>query len=267
MKLRNARALITGASRGLGCSIAQTFAERGSEVALVARSGDALEALARELHGKAYPTDLTDPTDVEALIGRVEADGPVDVLVNNAGLDCVRPFADTSAQQVRDLLQVNLAAPMELCRQVMPRMVSRGRGHIVNVSSMGALTVTPGVTLYGATKAGLSQFTSGLHQELRGTPVATTLVQIAAVKTDMADNIRGFGPTRRAIERFERWHMLPRDDLDPATVADAIADAVEHGRRYVTLPRRIVPTAMMTELPRRLTELMVIGLDMNNDEL
>jgi len=209
MKLRNARALITGASRGLGRSIAQTFADRGSDVALVARSGGALETLAKELHGKAYPTDLTDPAAVEALIDRVEADGPIDVLVNNAGLDCVRLFADTSAQQVRDLLQVNLAAPMELCRQVMPRMLSRGRGHIVNVSSMGALSVTPGLTLYGTSKAGLSQFTSGLHAELRGTPVATTLVQIGAVKTDMADNIRGFGPTRPAIERRERSRSSP----------------------------------------------------------
>jgi short-subunit dehydrogenase len=266
MKLKNARALITGASRGLGQSIAQTFAERGSEVALVARSGNPLELLAKELDGKAYPTDLTDPAAVEALIDRVEADGPIDVLVNNAGLDSVRLFADTSAQLVRDLLQVNLAAPMELCRQVMPRMVSRGRGHIVNVSSMGALSVTPGVTLYGTSKAGLSQFTSGLHQELRGTPVATTLVQIGAVKTDMADNIRHFGPTRRVIERSVRWHMLPRDDLEPAAVANAIADAVERQRRYVTLPRRIAATAMMTELPRRLSELMIIGLDMNKDE-
>ncbi len=266
MKLKSTRALITGASRGLGRSIAQTFAERGSEVALVARSGDALETLARELGGKAYPTDLTDPAAVEALIDRVEADGPLDVLVNNAGLDCVSLFADTSAQQVRDLLQVNLAAPMELCRQVMPRMVSRGRGHIVNVSSMGAISVTPGVTLYGTSKAGLSQFTSGLRQELRGTPVSTTLVQLGAVKTDMVDNVRGFGPTRRVIERSERWHMLPRNDLEPETVANAIADAVEHQRRYVTLPRRIVATAMMTELPRRLSELMTTGLDMSKDE-
>jgi short-subunit dehydrogenase len=266
MKLRNARALITGASRGLGRSIAETFAERGSEVALVARSGDALQMLAKELDGKAYPTDLTDPAAVEALIDRVEADGPIDVLVNNAGLDSVCLFADTSAQQVRDLLQVNLAAPMELCRQVMPRMVSRGRGHIVNVSSMGAISVTPGVTLYGTSKAGLSQFTSGLHQELRGTPVATTLVQIGAVKTDMIDDIRGFGPTRRVTERAERWHMLPRDDLEPATVANAIADAVERQRRYVTLPWHIRATAMMTEFPRRLSELLIVGLDMSNDE-
>jgi short-subunit dehydrogenase len=264
VKLTNARALITGASRGLGHSIAQTFAERGCKVAVVARSGDALEQLADDLEGKAYPTDLTDPAAVEALIDRVEADGPIDVLVNNAGLDCVGLFADASAQQIRDVLQVNLAAPMELCRQVMPRMLSRGRGHIVNVSSMGALSITPGLTLYGTSKAGLSQFTSGFHQELRGTPVATTLVQIGSVKTDMVDNVRGFGPTRRVMERAERWNMLPRNDLEPTTVADAIADAVEHTRRYVTLPRRIVATAMMTELPRRLSELMVTGLDMTD---
>src|SRR6516225_9620400 len=147
MKLRNARALITGASRGLGRSIAQTFADRGSDVALVARSGGALETLAKELHGEAYPTDLTDPAAVEALIDRVEADGPIDVLVNNAGLDCVRLLPDTSAQEMRDLMQVNLLAPMELCRQLMPRMQARGRGHIVNVSSVGAVSVSPGVTV------------------------------------------------------------------------------------------------------------------------
>ena len=123
-----------------------------------------------------------------------------------------------------------------------------------------------GVTLYGSSKAGLSQFTSGLRQELRGTPVATTLVQIGGVKTDMVDNVRGFGPTRRVIERSERWRMMPRDDLEPELVANAIADAVEHQRRYVTLPRRIRTTVMMTELPRRLSEIMTIGIDMSKDE-
>jgi short-subunit dehydrogenase len=265
VKLQNTRALITGASRGLGRSIAEALAQRGADVALVARNADALEVLAKELEGKAYPTDLTDPVAVEALIDRVEADGPIDVLVNNAGLDHVGFFPDTSAQQVRDLLQVNLAAPMELCRQLMPRLVSRGRGHIVNVSSQGAISVTPGVTLYGTSKAGLSQFTHGLRQELRGTPVGTTLVQIGAVKTDMIDNIRTFGPTRRVIERFERWHMAPREALEPATVANAIADAIEHQRKYVTLPRQMMATAAMTELPRRLSEIMVTGLDMKTE--
>lgn len=265
MKLKNTRALVTGASRGLGRSIAESLAARGADVALVARSADALELVAKEVDGKAYPTDLTDPAAVDALVDRVEADGPIDVLVNNAALDHVGLFPDTSAQQVRDLLQVNLGAPLELCRQLMPRMLARGRGHIVNVSSMGAVSISPGVTLYGTSKAGLSHFTAGIRQELAGTPVGTTLVQVGAVKTDMIDNIQGFGPSRRAIERFGRFHLLPAEDLEPATVADAIADAIERRRRHVRLPRSIAPTSMLVEFPRRMSEILLKGIDMRAD--
>jgi len=262
MRLTKTRVLITGASRGLGRSIAEVVSQRGAEVALVARNKEALELLAKELGGKAYPTDLTDPEAVNALVDRLEADGPVDVLINNAGLDCVRLLPDTSAQEMRDLLQVNLMAPMELCRQLMPLMLRRGRGHIVNVSSMGAVSVSPGVTVYATSKAGLSHFTAGIRQELRGTPVKTTLVQIGAVKTDMIDGIRGFGPARRAIERSQRLHMLPREDLEPEVVANAIADAIERERRYVTLPRRIAASAILTELPRKMSAAMLVGIDM-----
>ncbi len=265
MKLNHTRALITGASRGLGRSIAEVLARRGVDVALVARDGAALTLLAEELGGQAYPVDLSDPAAVGALPDRVEADGPVDVLINNAGLDCVRLLPDTSAQELRNLLQVNLLAPMELCRQLMPRMVGRGRGHIVNVSSMGAVSVSPGVTVYATSKAGLSHFTAGIRQELKGTPVGTTLVQIGAVKTDMLDGIRRFGPARRAIERSQRLHMLPREDLEPEFVAIAIADAIENGRRYVTLPRRIAGSALLTELPRRMSAAMLAGIDMSAD--
>ncbi|QLL06824.1 SDR family NAD(P)-dependent oxidoreductase [Mycobacterium vicinigordonae] len=265
MRLTNTRALITGASRGLGRSIAEVLAQRGAEVAVVARDGAALNLLAKELGGKAYPTDLSDPAAVEALPDRVEADGPIDILINNAGLDCCRLLPDTSAQEVRDLLQVNLLAPMELCRQLMPRMVDRGRGHIVNVSSVGAVSVSPGVTVYATSKAGLSHFTAGIRQELKSTLIGTTLVQIGAVKTDMLDGIKQFGPARRAIERSQRMHMLPREDLEPVVVAEAIADAIERNRRYVTLPRRIAASAIMTELPRRMSAAMLAGIDMRAD--
>src|SRR5699024_10676609 len=153
---------------GLGRSIAEVAAERGADVAVVARDGAALEVLAKELDGKAYPTDLSDPAAVEALIDHGAAAGRLDVLINNAALDHVGLLPEAPPQAVRDVLQVNLAAPMELCRQLMPRLLSRGRGHLVNVSSMGALSITPGLTLYGTSKAGLSQFTHGLRQELRG---------------------------------------------------------------------------------------------------
>lgn len=265
LSLRNARVLVTGASRGLGRSIAEVVARRGADVALVARSGDSLEILAKELDGRAYPTDLCDRGAVEALIDRVEDDGPIDVLINNAGIDRVGRFPEASAQEVRDLLQVNLNAPMELCRQAMPRMLARGRGHIVNVSSMGAISTGPGVTLYGASKAGLSHFTAGIRSELRGKPVSTTLVQIGEVKTDMIDHIRQFEPARRTIERSLKWGMLPREALEPDAVAEAIAAAVEHNRRHVIMPRRIAAMAKFTEFPRRVSELMLTGIDQESD--
>lgn len=265
MQLSHTRALVTGASRGLGKSIAEVLARRGADVALVARSGDSLAVLAKELGGTAYPTDLCDPDAVEQLVDRVEADGPVDVLVNNAGIDHVGRFPEASAQQVRDLLQVNLAAPMELCRQLMPRMVQRGRGHIVNVSSFGAISQGPGVTLYGTSKAGLSHFTAGIRSELRGKPVGTTLVQIGEVKTDMIDHIREFGPARRTIERSIKWRMIPPSALEPEVVATAIVDAIERNRRHVILPRQIVPMAMFTEFPRRVSEIMLTGIDQDSD--
>lgn len=263
MELRNTRALVTGASRGLGKSIAEVLAARGAEVALVARDAESLNLLAKELGGKAYPTDLTDPAAVEALLARVEADGPIDVLVNNAGIDRVGRFQDASAKDVLNLLQVNLAAPMELCRQVMPGMVSRGRGHIVNVSSYGAISQGPGVTLYATSKAGLSHFTAGIRSELRSSPVGTTLVQIGEVKTDMIDHIREFTPARKTIERFERMRMLPAEALEPVEVATAIADAIEQNRRHVILPKRIAPMAKFTEFPRRMSEILLTGIDQN----
>lgn len=264
MQLNRARVLVTGASRGLGRSLAQTLAGRGAQVALVARNAGDLEVLAKELGGTAYPTDLTDPAAVEALLERVEADGPVDVLINNAGVDRVGRFADTSAEQVRELLQVNLAAPMELCRQAMPRMLARGRGHIVNVSSFGAISTGPGVTAYGASKAGLSHFTAGIRGELRGKPVGTTLVQIGEVQTDMIDHIRAFAPARRTIERAEKLRMTA-PAMQPQAVAAAIATAIERNRRHVVLPRSITVLAKFTEFPRRVSELMLTGIDQDEN--
>jgi short-subunit dehydrogenase len=258
MQLRNSRVLVTGASRGLGRNIAQAMARRGADVALVARNAEQLEELAKELGGKAYPADLMDPAAVEELIGRVEADGPVDVIVNNAGVDRVGRFYEASSQDVRDLLQVNLIAPMELCRQAMPLMIKRGRGHIVNVSSMGAISTGPGVTLYGASKAGLSHFTAGIRSELRGKPVNTTLVQ-------MIDHIRSFGPARRTIERSLKFRMIPQEPLDADMVAEAIADAVEKEKKHVILPKRIAAMAYLTETPRRVSELMLTGIDQDSD--
>src|SRR5262249_8520893 len=143
--------------------------------ALVARSEGPLAKLAAEFGGDAYPADLSDPDAIAPLVARIEADGPIDVLVNNAGLDLTGTFTELPADGIGQLLAVNLLAPMLLCRDVIPAMVRRGRGHIMNVSSLAGTNALPGVVPYSTSKAGLSHFTAGLRAELKGTCVTTTL--------------------------------------------------------------------------------------------
>src|SRR4051812_16372003 len=113
MDIRGKRVLITGASRGIGESLAHAFADAGAKVALIARTQTAVEALARTLGGTAYAVDLSDPAQVDGLIGRVEQDGgPVDVLVNNAGLESFTgSFTDAPADDLPRVVQVNFLAP------------------------------------------------------------------------------------------------------------------------------------------------------------
>ena len=185
MHLAGAHVLVTGASRGIGALLAEQAAGRGATVTLVARSGEPLQALAERIGGCAAPTDLADPAARRGLVQRVEdqAGRPVDVLVNAAGVDAVGSLLATNDQDMAELLQVNLLAPAELCRQVVPGMIARGRGHVVNVSSGFSTVAAAGVASYCASKAGLSHFTAALRQELTGTGVGTTLVELGPVRT------------------------------------------------------------------------------------
>ncbi len=194
MKLSGRRVLVTGGSRGIGEAIARVCATAGADVALVARSPDQLEKVAADIGGRAYVADLADPSQVDGLIARVERDGPIDVLVNNAGIDDVGSFLDMADGHIAHVLQVNLVAPMELCRQVIPGMVSRGGGHVVNVSSMAGTNGVPGLAVYSASKSGLSHFTALLRAEFRGLPLGTTLVEVGVIETAMADHVRTYGP-------------------------------------------------------------------------
>ncbi len=108
MQLNGKRVLVTGASRGIGEALARSFSAAGATVALVARSDDQIQALARELSGDAYAADLSDPTQVAGLIARVERDGaPIDVLVNNAGLESTAGFTQAPDDELRQITEVN----------------------------------------------------------------------------------------------------------------------------------------------------------------
>lgn len=147
MNLRGRRVLVTGGSRGIGAALARGFRDRGAELALVARPSEDLDRTTSSVAGRAYPCDLADADAVAGLVARVEEDGPIDVLVNNAGISGVGWFADRTHEEIHRLLDVNLRAPMLLTRDVIPGMLARGSGAIVNVSSMAAVFSPPGLTM------------------------------------------------------------------------------------------------------------------------
>lgn len=257
--LHGRRALITGASRGIGEALAHAFVAAGATVSLVARTEPALRTVAGRVGGSAHVADLSDAEQVADLIDRVEdADGPVDILVNNAAIDSAVAFTDVSHEHLRTVTQVNYLAPAELCRQAVPRMLRRGGGHIVNVSSMGGGIAFPGNVPYSASKAALTQFTAGLRADLRGLPVRTTLVALGPVPTDMLAASAQYRPTELAYRRLYRLGLMV--DVPRERVAREVVRAVAKRRRYVFLPRRSADVPVIAEIPRLAVELLLAGV-------
>jgi short-subunit dehydrogenase len=263
MDLRGARVVVTGASRGIGAGLVTALAARGSRVVLVARSRDAIAARAAEIGGEAYPADLSDPSTIEPLVRSIEAGGPIDVLVNNAGIDLTGALVDLDADRILELLAVNLAAPILLSRAVILAMRTRGSGHIVNVSSLAGTNALPGLAPYSTSKAGLSHFTAALRAEVKGTGITTTLAEIGPVESSMMDSLHGHPPTERALLRLRRLQLAVELDMD--AVVRQLADAIEQQRRHVRLPRRNALFPILTESPRRITELLLAGVPAHND--
>jgi short-subunit dehydrogenase len=259
MDLRERNVLVTGASRGIGEAIAKRFVAQGAHVIGVARNADLLGKVMADIGSSAVPTDLADPAQVDGLVERIERDhGPVDILVNNAGLDMAGALVDTTAEEVRTIHQVNLVTPIELCRQVLPGMLRRGRGHIVNVSSLAGVGGFSGMTSYCSTKGGLTNFTGVLRLELKGTPIGTTLVELGPVPTDMLEHVNDFTPTRKSFDRFYKLQMLV--DVPKETVAEDVVAAVEKGKRHVRIPKRALAFPLLNEAPRRIIETLLVGV-------
>lgn len=172
-------ALVTGASAGIGAAIARIFAGHGYDVALTARRGDRLDKLAEEIrlrHGVetlTFAADLADPAAPAAILDHLAAHGrAVDALINNAGYGVPGAYADTAWEAQARSVQVMLTAPCELTHKVLPGMLERKFGRIVNVASLaGLIPGSAGSTLYGATKSFLVRFSQSLHLETQGAGV------------------------------------------------------------------------------------------------
>src|SRR5947209_12412829 len=185
--LKEATVVVTGGSRGIGPHIAEALAGQGARVALVARSEPELQANARRLAeaGReviALTADVTSPRERRQVIDTVErALGPIDVLVNNAGGDLQREFHNMTEDEVRGVLELNLTSAMILTRLVLPGMLERGRGHVVNVSSMAGRVSFPYTEAYSAAKDGLIGFTRVLRADYRDRGVSASTLILGAV--------------------------------------------------------------------------------------
>ena len=228
-------------------------------MALVARDGAALEAVAGPLGGTVHPADLLDPEQLGRLVHRVEDEaGPVDVLVSNAGIGSTGAHWDTSAAELAAQVQLNLTAPLELARQAVPRMLRRGGGHLVHVASLAAIASVPGMTTYAATKAGLAHGTAALRDELKGLPIGVTAVLVGGVPTDLLAHGEEYRPFARSFARLRRIQLVP--DTAPDDLAAAVVQGVERGRRTVYLPRRAAPFVAAVEAPRLLVRAALVGV-------
>jgi uncharacterized protein len=259
MRVSGSHVLLTGATGDIGRRLAVHLSDAGARVTLVARHRDALEALAAQVDGTVLPADLTDRDDRRDLVERAQAaHGPVDVLVNNAGTERAGHLATLSDDDLEHLVTLNLLAPAELCRQALPGMLRRGRGHLVNVSSLAGVGTFPGLAAYGATKAGLTHLTSGLRADLRGGPVGTLAVEIGPVSSDMMGRIAGHAPAAAAFQRLLRARLLRM--LDPDLVARAVVAAIAEDRPTLRMPRRAAPLAAVTHAPREVVRLALTGI-------
>lgn len=183
------RALVTGASSGIGRAIASHLAAGGTDLVLVARTADALEdvAAAARRHGvevDVLPADLAEPGDLAAVEARLAAQPPVDLLVNNAGFGTYGQFHTLDIDEEQREIAVNVVAPVRLTWAALGGMVDRGQGWIMNVSSMASLQPTPRNATYGATKAFVTTFSESLHEELRGAGVKVTAVLPGFTRTE-----------------------------------------------------------------------------------
>jgi len=255
MKLNGARVLVTGASRGIGEAIAREAASRGAKVIGVARSTGALNDAMHAINGVAYPCDLAETAQRTDLIGRLEAiHGPIDVVVNNAGIDDTKMFAQASALDVERVITLNQVVPIELMRQAVPLMRSRGAGHVVNISSLAAAGGFAGMTLYASSKAGLSGFHRVLRHELKGSPVGLSLVEIGPIPTDMLANVKNVRAAEQMFNRLRRLQLLP--EVPRERVAEAVCDAIEKNTANVCLPKRAKIYPILVGLPQRIVNLI-----------
>ena len=228
-ELSGKRALVTGASSGIGAAIARRLARHDVDLVVTGRNREALEAVAescrdRVVNCEAIVADLGAPGGATALWTAARATGPIDILVNNAGFGYFRPFHAVDWARDAELLQLNITSLVELSRRFLDdRGSSPGRAYLLNIASIGAYQAVPNMAVYASSKAFVRNFTEALHDELRGTPISATCVSPGGTRTNFhaAAGAGNYG-----------W-IANLSMMDADQVAEIAFDAMLKGRRNV----------------------------------
>ncbi|MEU6564956.1 SDR family oxidoreductase [Nocardia nova] len=233
---------VTGGARGIGREIARVLAEAGARVAIGDLDRSVVEVTAAELpdavHG--FALDVTDTESFRRFLTSIESMwGPIDVLVNNAGVMWVGPFDEEPEAATARMLDINLHGVIRGVRLAAPAMRARGRGHIVTIASAAARLSPPGESTYAATKHGVLGYLTGVREELRGSGVRISVIMPGVVATELAAG------TASGVASL----------LEPADVARTVLRTLERPRFEVTVPGYIGPLTRLAELlPQRLRD-------------
>jgi NAD(P)-dependent dehydrogenase (short-subunit alcohol dehydrogenase family) len=228
MRLPGTVALVTGGSSGIGAATARALAAAGARPLIAGRDPARLAAVARETGGLALAADLAAAGGPAELAGAaLQAAGPggIDLLVNNAGIGWAGPIEQMTGQQAAGLIAVDLAAPVELTRLLVPGMIARGRGHIVFVTSIAGATGVRGEAVYSAVKAGLGCFAESLAYELADRGVRVSVIVPGVIDTPFFE---------RRGRPYGRRRPAP---LPSQKVANALVSAIERNQYMVFVPR------------------------------
>jgi NADP-dependent 3-hydroxy acid dehydrogenase YdfG len=240
---------ITGAARGIGRATAEALVREGARVAVGDVDADLARRTAVELgpNAAAFALDVTDRASFERFLDAVEAQlGPVDVLVNNAGIMPLGPFVDEDDITARRLVDINVHGVMHGMKVALPRLLARGDGHLVNIASAAGKGPYPGGATYCGTKHFVVGVSEAVRGELRGTGVEISVVMPVVVDTELASGVG----TARGVPKIK-----------PEDVAAAIVDVLRRPRFDVYVPRSIGPlTALAGVVPRRVRELALRAL-------
>jgi short-subunit dehydrogenase len=239
------RALVTGASRGIGRAVAQALAQRGAVVGLAARSTSDLQALAAELPG-AHHVLTCDVAHATSIAGAVEqftaGAGGLDLLVANAGIAHYEPVAEQSLGKIEAMTAVNWLGTVHTVQAALPVLLEQGNGHIVVMSSGAGLRGFPGAAAYGATKAAQRVFAEALRHELAGTGVSLTTVYPGEIRTSLHDHERA---------RMPAWYRGGPNAASPETLAERVLKAVERDSRHLHYRPLVKGMAMLHGLSPR----------------